>query len=140
MDADRTAAMHGGDRRRTRTRRSLRDHDENEVTRATEGIRVMTTPFPITVDDPGIQTILNAFQTADGVVKAVRSSVSGAEAALQWNGDASTVYRNSLAGWLDGLSQVETGLHNLDDAMHTHQQSTNVAEDTARGSSTWYRG
>ncbi len=96
--------------------------------------------LPLSVDDPGIQAILNAFQDADQTTKTVRSNVTGAGAGLQWTGDASSTYKNSLAGWLDGLSQVEAGLAQLDDAMRTHLQQTNTAEDTATGSSGWYRG
>jgi uncharacterized protein YukE len=95
--------------------------------------------YPLSVDDPGIQAVLTAFQNADGVVKGVQTSVSAAEAALQWSGDASTTYKNSLAGWLDGLRQVQTAMQMMDDAMGTHLQSTNVAEESNTGSAGWWR-
>jgi len=96
-------------------------------------------PPPLSVDDPGIQAVLNALGDANDTTKAVRSSVNAAEAGLNWSGDASAAYKNSLAGWLDGLTQVENGMQMMNDAMRGHQVSTNGAEAFATGASAWWR-
>jgi uncharacterized protein YukE len=93
---------------------------------------------PISADDPGMQAVLTAFQNASDTSKAVRSGVTAAGDSLQWSGDASTAYRNSLASWLEGLSRVDTGLAEMDEAMTGHKKATDGGEEVATGSSGWY--
>ena len=94
---------------------------------------------PISADDPGIQAVLNAFQDASDTSKAVRSGITAASDSLQWSGEASTAYRNSLASWLEGLSRVDTGLAEMDEAMTGHKKATDGGERLATGSSSgWY--
>jgi uncharacterized protein YukE len=95
--------------------------------------------YPLSVNDPGIQAVLTAFQNASDTTKAVRSGVTAAQSGMRWSGEASATYQNSLNNWLDGLSKVEAGLQAMDQAMRDHLTTTNNAESNNTGSSNWYR-
>jgi uncharacterized protein YukE len=87
---------------------------------------------PINVDDPAIQAVLNAFEDASETTKAVRSGVTAASDGLAWSGEASTAYKNSVTGWLEGLSKVEQAMGAMDEEMRKHQKATYDGEDKAK--------
>jgi uncharacterized protein YukE len=88
--------------------------------------------FPLSAGDSGMRAVLSAFADADQTTKAVRNGVTAGMAGMRWTGDSSTVYRGSMALWLDGLQKVEQGLLAMNEAMQAHGRRTTTADEHAR--------
>lgn len=84
--------------------------------------------LPLSAGDKGMGAVLLSFADASVTTKSVRIGVTSGMAGMQWTGDSSIVYDASMNRWLDGLSQVEKGLAEMDRAMQEHQVRTTAAE------------
>ena len=96
-------------------------------------------PLGNQVDGFAITGTINQMTAADADCDAAQTSIEATASYLtaNWTGGASTIFRNSIAEWQDGLNNVKLGLRNLNDAMASHyHQSINLEDDNAQRA-TW---
>ncbi|MGH3663664.1 MAG: WXG100 family type VII secretion target [Micromonosporaceae bacterium] len=93
---------------------------------------------PNSVHDPTIQSLISAFEVAMADTNAAQAAVDGVSGSLQWQGAASTEYRNALANWISGLNKVKQGLQMLDTSMQQHLQVSGDTEDMNVSDAKWY--
>jgi uncharacterized protein YukE len=96
-------------------------------------------PLGNEVDQATITSTINQMTAADAECDAAQTSVEATASYLtaNWTGGASTIFRNAIAEWQDGLNNVKLGLRNLNDAMTNHYHTSMNLEDDNTQLATW---
>jgi WXG100 family type VII secretion target len=96
-------------------------------------------PLANQVTEADIRRMIAALNRTDANCDAAQRAVNASSDYLQsvWHGDAANRYRNALTDWLNGLSRVQQGLRELNEAMTQHYHTTNSIEGDASAAATW---
>jgi uncharacterized protein YukE len=97
----------------------------------------MTTPIRVTGDN--VARMIAALEQGDADCDAASRAVNGTSdyLATVWTAAARNRYQDAPQHWLHGLSKVQQGLRELQQAMTSHYHSADVISDDASNLATW---